>query len=139
VATEPPASERRLYGYRFVGMVAVAGDAGRQNPLAQVLEKDWKRDPDRQIGVVEVETKQHLSKRLVTDQDQRSLQAGDECAAEFAVTEILAASDVHVLQVHVGQQRIARIRRAHAADADGCAARECGSCGRVDRDERSVR
>src|ERR1700687_2713519 len=70
-------ARRRDYGDRLVGMEAVAGHARWQDPPAQVLHQDWERHPQRQIRVVQVETEQGLPERLVADEDQRRLQAGD--------------------------------------------------------------
>ncbi len=88
---------------------------------------------------MQVETEQNLSKRLVADEHERRLEAGDEGATEFAGAKILAAGNVHVLQIDIGEQRVSGVEGAHASDADGRTPRERVAGGRVDQDERSVR
>src|SRR6202011_3661353 len=110
----PAAAVRPDHGHRrctrlghdgdgFVRMEAVAGDAGRQQPLTEVLHQDRKRDAQREVGLMEIEADQHLTKGLVADEDERRLQAADQRPAECRAAQVLAAGDVDVLQVDIGQ------------------------------------
>jgi len=96
-------------GDRLVGMKAVAGDAGWQHPLTKVLHENRKGDPQRQVRLVQVESDQDLPERLIANQDQRRLKAADERPAKRRISQVLASGDVDVLQVDVGEQRIAGV------------------------------
>ncbi len=87
---------------------------------------------------MQVETEERLPKRFIAHEYEWGLNACDEGAAERVGPQVLAAGDVHIVEVDIGQQRIARIRGAHAADADRRAAGERAAGGRVDHDQRRV-
>ena len=126
-------------GHCLVRVEAVARHAGRQHPFRQVLHQDGKGDPEREVGLVEVEAHQHLAERLIADQEQRRLRAGQERAAEARAAQVLAAGDVDVLQVNVRQQGIAGVGRPHPAYTDRSAARQGRAGRRVDHERGTVR
>ena len=61
-----------------------------------------------------------------------------EGPAKARRAHVLAASHVHVLERDVREQRVARVRRAHPADAHGLSARERASRRRIDHDEGRI-
>src|SRR5438270_1042119 len=103
-------------GHRFIRMKTAARHAGRQHPLAEVLDEDGKRDPQRQIRLVDVEAEERLADGFIAHHHQRRLQARDQRPAKGRLAQVLAAGDMDVLQVDVRQQRIGRIGGANAAD-----------------------
>src|ERR1700674_1737538 len=72
--------------HRFVRMEAVAGDAGGQQPLTQVLDQDRKRDTQWEVRLMQIEADQHLPKRLIADEDQGRLQAAEIGRAHVCTT-----------------------------------------------------
>src|SRR5260370_36536886 len=100
-------------------MKAVARHARRQDPLAEVLDQDRKGDPQRQVRFVQVETEQNLSKRLVADEHERRLEAGDEGATELAGAKILAAGNVQILQIEIGEQGGSGVEGAPPSECGG--------------------
>src|SRR5438876_3211083 len=122
----------------FVRMEAMAWNAGRQQPLTQVLDEDGEGNPQRQVGLVQIEPDQHLPEWLIADEHERRLQAADERPAKCRTPEILAAGDVDILQVDVGEQRLAGVDGTDAPDADGLAAGQRRSRRRIDHDEGAI-
>src|ERR1700681_3029217 len=140
----PDHAHRRRAGLRhdrdgLVGMEAVTGDAGGQEPLTQVLDEDSRGDPKMEVGLVQIQANQHLTKRLVAREHERCLQTADQGPAEGRAAQVLTAGDVNVLQVVIGQQWIRGVDSTDAPDADRLAAGQGGPGRRIDHDERAVR
>src|SRR5213593_1811800 len=55
---------------RLVGVETVARDARRQHPLAQVLRQDRERDPQRQVGFMQVEAEQYPAERVLANENE---------------------------------------------------------------------